>query len=47
MYLAGIGEAASIGFVLLVGVAPMWLSVLVLVLIALGVVARISSQSNL
>jgi hypothetical protein len=47
MVLAGIGEAASIGFVLLVGFAPMWLSITVLVLIVLGVPARIIAQKSI
>lgn len=46
MALAGLGEAASIGFVLLVGYAPLWLSILVLVLIAAGVPARIIAQKS-
>lgn len=46
MTLAGLGEAASIGFVLLVGYAPLWLSILVLVLIAAGVPARLLAQKN-
>lgn len=46
MALAGLGEAASIGFVLMVGYAPMWLSILVLVLIAAGVPARLMAQKN-
>lgn len=47
MALAGLGEAASIGFVLMVGYAPMWLSILVLVLIAAGVPARLMAQKNI
>ena len=47
MTAAALGEAASIGFVLLVGVAPMWLSIVVLALIAFGVVARILVQKDI
>lgn len=47
MTLAGLGEAASIGFVLMVGYAPLWLSILVLVLIAAGVPARLLAQKSI
>ncbi len=47
MTLAGLGEAASIGFVLLVGYAPLWLSIVVLILIAAGVPARLLAQRSI
>lgn len=45
-YLIAFAEVASIGFVFIVGVAPTWMSFLVLLLAGAGVVARLIHQDN-